>query len=72
MASILGRSAGIRYQRLALWNTKRWYKTSVQSIRKGQVVQYKDKAWRVLARDHSAAGRGGAVVKASASRRIDS
>lgn len=42
---------------------KRYYKLSVGSIRKGQVVQFKDKAWKVLNRDHVSSGRGGAVVK---------
>jgi elongation factor P len=42
---------------------KRHYKLSVGSIKKGQVVQLKDKAWKVLARDHVSSGRGGAVVK---------
>ncbi|KAJ8653731.1 translation elongation factor P [Lichtheimia ornata] len=42
---------------------KRYYKLSVQSIKRGQVVQLKDKAWRVLNRDSSSSGRGGAVVK---------
>lgn len=42
---------------------KRYYKLSVQSIKRGQIVQLKDKAWRVLNRDSSSSGRGGAVVK---------
>lgn len=42
---------------------KRFYKLSVGSVKKGQVVQLKDKAWKVLARDHVSTGRGGAVVK---------
>lgn len=42
---------------------KRFYKLSVGSIKKGQIVQFKDKAWRVLGRDHVSTGRGGAVVK---------
>ncbi|KAI9276240.1 hypothetical protein BY458DRAFT_453996 [Sporodiniella umbellata] len=43
--------------------TQRFYKTSVGAIRKGQIVQFKDKAWKVLARDHVSSGRGGAIVK---------
>ena len=43
--------------------SKRFYKLSVGSIKKGQVVQLKDKAWKVLTRDHVSTGRGGAVVK---------
>ncbi|CAO3673843.1 unnamed protein product [Rhizopus microsporus] len=42
---------------------KRYYKLSVGSVKKGQIVQLKDKAWRVLSRDHVSSGRGGAVVK---------
>jgi elongation factor P len=42
---------------------KRYYKLSVGSIKKGQVVQLKEKAWKVLTRDHVSTGRGGAVVK---------
>lgn len=42
---------------------KRYYKLSVGSIKKGQIVQLKDKAWKVLTRDHVSTGRGGAVVK---------
>lgn len=42
---------------------KRYYKLSVGSVKKGQIVQLKDKAWRVLNRDHVSSGRGGAVVK---------
>lgn len=45
------------------WVTKRYYKLSVGSIKKGQVVQLKEKAWKVLTRDHVSSGRGGAVVK---------
>lgn len=43
--------------------SQRFYKLSVGSIKKGQVVQLKDKAWKVLTRDHVSTGRGGAVVK---------
>ncbi|KAI8079929.1 uncharacterized protein BX664DRAFT_388886 [Halteromyces radiatus] len=43
--------------------SKRFYKMSVGSIKKGQIVQFKDKAWKVLNRDHSSSGRGGAVIK---------
>ncbi|KAF7727084.1 hypothetical protein EC973_008047 [Apophysomyces ossiformis] len=42
---------------------RRHYKLSVSSVKKGQIVQYQNGPWRVLARDHSAAGRGGAVIK---------
>lgn len=42
---------------------KRYYKLSVGSIKKGQIVQLKEKAWKVLSRDHVSSGRGGAVVK---------
>lgn len=44
-------------------STKRFYKLSVGSIKKGQIVQFKDKPWKVLTRDHVSTGRGGAVVK---------
>ncbi|KAL0079852.1 hypothetical protein J3Q64DRAFT_1257635 [Phycomyces blakesleeanus] len=42
---------------------QRDFKLSVGSIKKGQIVQFKDKAWKVLNRDHSSSGRGGAVIK---------
>lgn len=43
--------------------SKRFYKLSVGSVKKGQIVQLRDKAWKVLTRDHVSTGRGGAVVK---------
>ncbi|KAK4509284.1 uncharacterized protein ATC70_007634 [Mucor velutinosus] len=49
--------------RATCWSAKRFYKLSVGSIKKGQIVQFKDKPWRVLTRDHVSTGRGGAVVK---------
>jgi hypothetical protein len=63
-ASALNWTATHQLQR-ALPNTmnKRFYKLSVGSVKKGQVVQLKDKAWKVLTRDHVSTGRGGAVVK---------
>ncbi|ORZ17761.1 hypothetical protein BCR42DRAFT_412461 [Absidia repens] len=50
-------------QRLLDLSSKRFYKMSVGTIKKGQVVQFKNKAWKVLNRDHSSSGRGGAVIK---------
>jgi len=49
--------------RATCWSAKRFYKLSVGSIKKGQIVQFKDKPWKVLTRDHVSTGRGGAVVK---------
>ncbi|KAG1070603.1 hypothetical protein G6F42_026110 [Rhizopus arrhizus] len=49
--------------RATAFSAKRFYKLSVGSIKKGQIVQFKDKPWRVLTRDHVSTGRGGAVVK---------
>lgn len=43
--------------------SKRFYKLSVLQVKKGQVVDYKNKSWRVLNRESSSSGRGGAVVK---------
>lgn len=70
MSSLLGltRHASARWTLRQLpkatpYATKRFYKLSVGSIKKGQIVQLKDKAWRVLTRDHVSTGRGGAVVK---------
>jgi elongation factor P len=63
----LTRQASVRWTqqlpKTAPYATKRFYKLSVGSIKKGQIVQLKDKAWRVLTRDHVSTGRGGAVVK---------
>jgi elongation factor P len=60
----LTRQASVRWNTRALpIASKRFYKLSVGSIKKGQIVQFKDKAWRVLGRDHVSTGRGGAVVK---------
>jgi elongation factor P len=63
----LTRQASVRWTqqlpRITPYATKRFYKLSVGSIKKGQIVQLKDKAWRVLTRDHVSTGRGGAVVK---------
>ncbi|KAG0164393.1 hypothetical protein DFQ28_010363 [Apophysomyces sp. BC1034] len=42
---------------------KRHYKMSVAAVKKGQIVQYQNGPWKVLARDHSSTGRGGAVIK---------
>lgn len=42
---------------------QRDYKLAVGSIRKGQVVQHKDRPMKVITRDHIATGRGGAVIK---------
>jgi hypothetical protein len=50
-------------QRTTPFASKRFYKLSVGSVKKGQIVQLKDKAWKVLTRDHVSTGRGGAVVK---------
>ncbi|KAI8974399.1 hypothetical protein BDB01DRAFT_806453 [Pilobolus umbonatus] len=51
-------------QTLSVLNiSRRHYKLSVGSIKKGQVVQLKDRAWKVLTRDHVSSGRGGAIVK---------
>jgi hypothetical protein len=47
----------------AIYQSHRDYKLGVSSIRKGQVVQHKDKPMKVMARDHVATGRGGAVIK---------
>lgn len=64
---LLAKQASIRCShdlpRGALVSAKRFYKLSVGSIKKGQIVQFKDKPWRVLTRDHVSTGRGGAVVK---------
>lgn len=65
MSSILlsfTRQASVKWTR-TLPASQRFYKLSVGSIKKGQVVQLKDKAWKVLTRDHVSTGRGGAVVK---------
>ncbi|KAI8052778.1 hypothetical protein BDF21DRAFT_371581 [Thamnidium elegans] len=56
------RQASFKWTR-TLPASQRFYKLSVGSIKKGQVVQLKDKAWKVLTRDHVSTGRGGAVVK---------
>ncbi|RCI06774.1 hypothetical protein CU098_012844 [Rhizopus stolonifer] len=68
MSSILTKSiASARlspsWARMLPMSSKRFYKLSVGSVKKGQIVQFKDKAWRVLTRDHVSTGRGGAVVK---------
>ena len=44
---------------------KQCYKLSVGSVKKGQIVQFKDKAWKVLSRDNTSQGRGGSVIKVS-------
>jgi elongation factor P len=68
-ASLLSftRQANVRWSqqlpRTLPFANKRFYKLSVGSVKKGQIVQLKDKAWRVLTRDHVSTGRGGAVVK---------
>lgn len=63
MISMLGRTFFRAPARFANVLPKRHYKMSVQSVKKGQIIQLKDKAWRVLNRDSSSSGRGGAVVK---------
>ncbi|KAG2184378.1 hypothetical protein INT43_000287 [Umbelopsis isabellina] len=47
----------------AIYHAHRDYKLAVGSIRKGQVVQHKDRPMKVINRDHVSTGRGGAVVK---------
>ncbi|ORX54591.1 hypothetical protein DM01DRAFT_1335726 [Hesseltinella vesiculosa] len=42
---------------------KRHYKLSAGAVKKGQIVEFKDKVWRVLNRDQSSSGRGSAVIK---------
>ncbi|KAI8072523.1 hypothetical protein BC940DRAFT_269166 [Gongronella butleri] len=42
---------------------RRQYKLAAGAVKKGQIVEYKDKVWRVLNRDQSSSGRGGAVIK---------
>ncbi|KAI8643226.1 hypothetical protein BD408DRAFT_415168 [Parasitella parasitica] len=63
----LARQASVRWPHILPRGTvvlaKRFYKLSVGSIKKGQIVQFKDKPWKVLTRDHVSTGRGGAVVK---------
>lgn len=64
LLSLTKRAHGRLFQQLPVLTTsKRFYKLSVGSVKKGQIVQLKDKAWRVLTRDHVSTGRGGAVVK---------
>lgn len=57
------RHAHVRLLQPLSITSKRFYKLSVGSVKKGQIVQLKDKAWKVLTRDHVSTGRGGAVVK---------
>lgn len=51
------------YKTAAIYHAHRDYKLAVGSIRKGQVVQHKDRSMKVMNRDHVSTGRGGAVIK---------
>ncbi|RUS25663.1 hypothetical protein BC938DRAFT_471818, partial [Jimgerdemannia flammicorona] len=41
----------------------RHYKLGMNAIKKGQVVELRDKVWKVTSKEHVVAGRGGAIVK---------
>lgn len=41
----------------------RHIKLGVNSIKKGQVVELRERVWRVTSKDHVVMGRGGAIVK---------
>ncbi|RUS13945.1 hypothetical protein BC937DRAFT_94567, partial [Endogone sp. FLAS-F59071] len=62
LSELLRRNAAMPLAVVILQPT-RHFKLGVNSIKKGQVVELKERVWKVTSKDHVVMGRGGAVVK---------